>query len=92
MLFQILKNQSILYKAIFFLLSLTKAMVEKVLFLGEIFEMEILMDLHVMRSHESENPMFSIWFACPLSASLKNKLQQKQEIQWFTFVPYIDAT
>ena len=35
-----------------FLLSLTHIKVEKVLFLGEIFELEIKMDLHVMRTPE----------------------------------------
>ena len=42
------------------LLSLTHVMVEKVLFLGQLFEMEILMDLHAMRSSESENHVFSV--------------------------------
>ena len=32
--------------------------------LGQIFEMEILMDLYVLRSHESENPIFSCCFEC----------------------------
>ena len=36
-------------------------MAEKVLFLGQLFEMEILMDLHVLRSPESENHIFSVW-------------------------------
>ena len=36
-------------------------MADKVLFLGQIFEMEILMDLHVLRSPESENHIFSGW-------------------------------
>ena len=45
-------------------------MAEKVLFLGEIFEMEILMDLHALISPESENHIFSIWSArvCLVSA------------------------
>ena len=34
-------------------------MVEKALFLGQIFEMEILMDLHVTRTRESKNHIFS---------------------------------
>ena len=33
-----------------FLLSFTHVMVEELIFLGQIFEMKILMDLHVMRS------------------------------------------
>ena len=48
----------------FFLLSLIHVMVEKVSFLGQIFEMEIWMDLHVMSSPESENDIFSIWSVC----------------------------
>ena len=36
-------------------------MVEKVLLLGQIFELKILMDLHVMRVPESENLIFSVW-------------------------------
>ena len=47
-----------------FLLSLTLAMPEKVLFLGQIFEMEILMDLHFMMSPESENNIFSVGSVC----------------------------
>ena len=47
-----------------FLLSLIHVMVEKVLFLGKIFQMEILMKLHVMRVPESENHIFSIWSVC----------------------------
>ena len=39
-------------------------MVEKVLLLGQIFEMEIIMDLHVLRSPESENHIFSDWSVC----------------------------
>ena len=45
----------------FFLLMLVT---EKILFLGQIFEMEILMDLHVMRTPESENHIFSVWSVC----------------------------
>ena len=33
---------------------------EKVLLLGQIFEMEILMDLHILRSPESEKHIFSV--------------------------------
>ena len=35
--------------------------VEKVLFLGQIFEMEIWMDLHIMKSPETENQIFNVW-------------------------------
>ena len=41
----------------FFIISDTH-MVEKVLFLSQIFEKDILMDLHVLRSRESENHIF----------------------------------
>ena len=43
------------------LLSLTHVMVEKILFLDQIFEMEILMDLHNLRFSESEKRIFSNW-------------------------------
>ena len=54
---------------------------EKALFLGQIFVMEILMDLHILRSSEYENHIFSGWsvyvcvclFVCLLSAQLKKK-------------------
>ena len=52
----------------YLLLSLTHVMVEKVLFLGQIFELEILMGLHVMRTPESKNHIFSGWSVCLLSA------------------------
>ena len=39
-------------------------MIEKVLFWGQIFEIEILMDLHVMKTPESKNQIFSIWSVC----------------------------
>ena len=47
------------------------------LFWGEIFEVEILMELHVLKSSETENPVLSIWTLYMsvrlLSAQLKNK-------------------
>ena len=48
------------------LLSLTHVMVEKVLNLGQILEMEILIDLQVLRNPESENLIFSVWTLCVL--------------------------
>ena len=39
-------------------------MAEKILFWGQIFEMEILMDLHIMRSPETVNYIFSVWSVC----------------------------
>ena len=38
-------------------------MVEKAIFLGQIFEMEILMGLHDV-TLESENHTFSVWSVC----------------------------
>ena len=49
-----------------------QVMVMKALFLDQIFEMEILIDLHVLRSPESESHIFSDWFVRLLSAKLKN--------------------
>ena len=43
-----------------FLLSLTHAMVEKVLFLDQIFKLGILMDLHSLRSTDFKNHILSI--------------------------------
>ena len=43
------KKKRFIKNKFIFLLSLKHAMVEKVLFLGQIFEMEILMDLYVLR-------------------------------------------
>ena len=48
----------------YFLLSLTQVMVKKILFQGQIFEIEILMDLHAMRTPESENHIYSVWSVC----------------------------
>ena len=39
-------------------------MLEKILFLGQIFEMKILMDLHVLGAPESESHIFSVWTVC----------------------------
>ena len=49
-----------------FLLSFTHVMVCKVKIIlgGQTFEMEILMDLHVLRSPDSENHIFSKWSLC----------------------------
>ena len=61
-------------------------MVEKVLFLCEITEMEILIDLYILWSFEYENHTFNDWSICLLSAQLKNKLQQKLQILYSTIV------
>ena len=57
---QIREKFPLLVKYGHFLLSCTHVMVEKVLILGQIFEMEILMDLHVLRSPVYENHVFSV--------------------------------
>ena len=79
-----------------FLLSLTHVMVEKVLFWGQIFKMEILMDLNVMRFPEPENHIFSFWFVwlcvCYPHSSEKKKLQQKHQIWYSTIASCTDAT
>ena len=71
----------------------THVMVEKVLFLGQILKMEILMDLHIMRSPESENHIFSVWSEC-VSVILTNQKQITAETSiWYsTFVSCTDAT
>ena len=66
--------------------------VDKVLLKGQIFEMQILMNLRVLMSPESENRILSVWSVRPLSEYLKNKLQHKHQIWYSTFVSYTDAT
>ena len=39
-------------------------MAERVLFWGQISEMEILMDVHFLRSPESEDHIFKAWSVC----------------------------
>ena len=56
------------------LLSFTYKMVEKELFLGRIFEMEILMDLQILWDPKSENYIFSSYSACPSVFSITQKL------------------
>ena len=46
------------------LLLLTHAMVDNVLFLVQIFEMVILMDLHVLKPSETVNHTFKGWSVC----------------------------
>ena len=53
------------------LLSLIHVIIEKILFFGQNFEMEILIemkDLHIMKSPEWENRIFSVWSVPLLSA------------------------
>ena len=52
--------------------------VEKALFWGQIFGMEILMDLHVLRASESENHIFSGSSVCMCVCVSTNSINQKQ--------------
>ena len=67
-----------------------KRKVEKVLILEIIFEIHILMYLHILRSAESENNICSC-YSLGLSVCLFLQLAQKQiasetEISYFTFI------
>ena len=53
-------------------------MVEKGLFLSQIFKIEILKDLHVLRAPVFENHIFSGWYACVFVPV--NSITQKQVI------------
>ena len=61
---------------------------------SQIFEMEILMDLHLFRYPESGNQVFRGWSDCvpQLPKQLQNKLQQKLQIWYSTFVSYVFET
>ena len=47
-----------------FLLSLANMWQRKYYFGGQIFNIEILIDLHVLRSPQSENYIFCVWSVC----------------------------
>ena len=73
-------GHSVNYIITFFIFtSLYPCMIQKVFILGQFFEMQILMDLHVLKSPESENDIFSRWSLslCVylFSAQLQNKLK-----------------
>ena len=55
-------------------------MVEKIIFWSQILEVDILMDLHILRSSKSENDIFSGWSEYVCVLKLKNKWQRKLEI------------
>ena len=61
-------------------------MVEKELFLSQIFEMEVLMDLHVMKSLESENYIFNVWsvcmYVCMSAVSITQKTNHSRNIKF----------
>ena len=64
-------------------------MPEKILFLGQIFEMEILMDLHVLRPPESKIHIF----ICVCVISITQKLIIAETLNlYFTFLSYINVT
>ena len=46
---------------------------KEVLFLGQIFEKEISMNLHILRPPESENYIFSGWSVCVSVISITQK-------------------
>ena len=51
-------------KELSFLISLTHVIVEKILFYGHIFEVEIWMNLHDIKSPKSENQILSVFSVC----------------------------
>ena len=61
-LFSLPSQNEYTYMLFYFLLSIY--MVKKVLFLGQFFEIEFLLFLHVLRSPESENQVFSGLSVC----------------------------
>ena len=50
----------------------------KVVFLDQTFEMDILTDLHVLKSPESEKNIFNGWFVCMLVCVSVISMTQKQ--------------
>ena len=48
----------------FFLFTFTYLLVENALFLGQIFNLKILLDLHVLRSSKSENQFLVVGCVC----------------------------
>ena len=63
-------------------------MAVKVLFLGQIFEFEILMVLHDLRPPESENHILSVWSVCVSVISITQK-QITAETSILVFCIYI---
>ena len=64
-------------------------MVEKVLFWGHIFEIEILMDLHVIGNPELKYHILSFWSVTVCVSVIS--ITQKHQIWYFKFVSYTDA-
>ena len=72
-----------------------KCMVAKVLFLGQIFEIDILIDLHVLRSLESKNQIFIGWSVCLTTCYhhyWKNRVQQKLQVWFSSLLKYANNT
>ena len=67
-------------------------MVEKIQFWGQIFKMEILTNLHVLRAFVFENHIFSDQSLCVPAISITWKVQEKLHISYSIFVSYIDAS
>ena len=68
-------------------------MVEEALSLDQIFEMEILMDLHALRPPESENQIYRGWYQCEKIISITKKhIKQKIQIWYSTFVSWVEST
>ena len=62
------------------LLSLIIYRIEKVLFSGRFFEIEFSLDLHVLRSPESENHVFSGWSLCVCVCLCVNTITQERKV------------
>ena len=78
------------YNSIFlFLLFLTHVMFEKVLFLGQIFEMEILMDLHAMRPPDLKIKFLAFRLCECVSVISITQKQITDEISSLVFYVYI---
>ena len=60
-------------------------MVEKELFLGQIFEMKILIEGLVLRSPESEDHTFGSWSVCVINFTQK-QIMATTLIWYFTFL------
>ena len=64
-------------------------MIKKVSFSVQVFKMVILMDLHDMRSPESEKHILTVWSVI----SITQKQITSETSNWYsTIVSYIDAT
>ena len=78
---------------LFFLTFSYTYMVEKI-FSGQIFEMLILMDLHPLRSLESENHILGVELYVCLYYQQNSKTNNSRKLQiWYsTFISCVDAS